>query len=720
MVHFSANDMRRWLILAAIVAGLSAAGTLMWRRAGRPPTATGPIVLISIDTLRADHLPVYGYAGVRTPAIDRLAATSTVFDRAYSHAPQTLPAHSAILTGELPFQTGVRDNIGFTLKDGQWTLPAALRARGWATGGFVSAYVLRRATKIDQGFDTYDANLPSVSSEVALGQVQRDGAATLDAAEQWLAKRSTDRVFLFLHLYEPHKPYKPPARFGQYAPYDGEIAYADEIVGRLLDRLQADKLFDASTIILLADHGEGLGDHGEQEHGMFLYDETTRVPFIVKLPGQREARRVTAPAQHIDVAPTVLALVGLHAPADLRGRNLVPAIEGRGTIPDAGIYAEAMLPRYHFGWSEIYSLTDARYRYIRAPRDELYDLPGDPKEQSSIAAGRAQVTQAMRGALTQMIAGTSLAAPASVSDEDRQRLAALGYVGSASESALQTPADQLPDPKDKAAVLEAYRKATELAGEMKFDDAARAYRAVLAGDPEMSDVWTQLALAYIRLGQSADAVDAFRHVIERDPKDEGALLGAATELLRLKRYDQAQKYGELAASVTPGPGHEALARIALARNDAAAARREAQLAQQADPTLPMPEIVEGMLLYNAGRYAECVTPFARAQQALAARTVQVPDIHYYIGDALARLGRYPEAERFLNAEVAIFPFNTRARAGLAMLYRATGRDAESERAIAEILRVSPPGEGVALARQLWTMFGEPEKAAAIRQPEKAR
>jgi choline-sulfatase len=699
--------MRGIIVTAVAAAAIAAAALWSWRHTSRP--AAGPIILISIDTLRADHLPIYGYRSVRTPAIDALAATGTVFDHAYSHAPQTLPAHASILTGELPFQTGVRDNIGFTLKDGQWTLARALHARGYATGGFVSAYVLREATKIGQGFDTYDAKLPSVSSEVALGQVQRDGAATLEAAEQWLAKRASDRVFLFLHLYEPHRPYKPPARFSQYAPYDGEIAYADEIVGRLLDRLRSEKLFDRATIVLLADHGEGLGDHGELEHGMFLYDETMRVPLVIKLPGQSAGRRAAAPAQHIDVAPTLLALAGIPVPADLRGRNLRPAADGSGPLPDAGIYAEALLPRYHFGWSELYSLTDSRYRYIRAPRDELYDLHDDPKEASSIAAARPQVRQAMRGALSQMIAGTSLSAPDAVSAGDRQRLAALGYVGNGSSASLETPADRLPDPKDKAAVLEDYRKATELAGEMKFDDAATAYRAVLAADPEMSDVWTQLALAYIRLGRPADAVESFRHVIARDPKDEGALIGAATELLRLKRYDEARKYAELAVSVAPAAAHEALARIAIARNDAVTARKEAQLTQQADPTLPMPEIAEGMLLYNAGRYAECLPHFAAAQQVLAKRTVQLPDLDYYIGDSLARLERYAEAERFLKAEVALFPFNARARAGLAMLYRATGRDAESDQAIAEMLRVSPQGEGPALARQLWTMFGKTGK-----------
>jgi Flp pilus assembly protein TadD len=250
---------------------------------------------------------------------------------------------------------------------------------------------------------------------------------------------------------------------------------------------------------------------------------------------------------------------------------------------------------------------------------------------------------------------------------------------------------------------------------MQFAEAAAAYRAALAQDPEMSDVWTQLAQAYIRLGRSADAIDAFHHVIERDPKDAGALTGMASELLRMRRYEDAKKYAELAVSVAPATAYEVLARVAVSQRDAAAARREAQLAQQADPTLPMPEIVEGTLLYNEGKYADCLPHLAKAAQALQHRTLQVPDVNFLIGDSLARLERYPEAEKFLGAEIAVFPFNTRARAALAMLYRATGRDAQSEQAIAELLRVSPEGDGPALARQLWTMFGEPQKAAALKR-----
>jgi choline-sulfatase len=711
----AARPQSRFVIFVIFVVFVMSAWAVYRKFVRSYSPADRPVILISIDTLRADHLPAYGYTKVRTPNIDALAAGGTVFERAYAHAPQTLPAHASILSGQLPFEHGVRDNVGFTVKPGQWFVQRGLQERGWPTGGFVSAYVLRAAVGLNQGFDTYDSELPPASGERSIGQVQRGGEDTLAAAEKWLNARDRRKpFFLFLHLYEPHKPYAPPPRFSSYEPYDGEIAYADEIVGRLLDRLRALDVYDRATIVLLADHGEGLGDHGEQEHGLFLYNATTHVPLIVKLPGQNSARRVTTPVQHIDIVPTILDLAGAPKRAGLHGRSLRPLLEGTGTLPDTGIYSEALYSRYHFGWSELYGLTDARYRLIRAPRDELYDLERDPKEAASIAGERPQVRQAMRSALETLIAHAPIGAPSAVTDEDRQRLAALGYVGGGSNASLSLPGDSLADPKDKVRVLEKYRRATDLAGDLRFAEATTLYLEVLADDPDMTDVWLQLAEVYTRQGMQVDAVQAFKEIIKRKPKDAGSLIGAAAGLLRVGKLDEAQQHGELAVSVAPAGAHEILAKIALARRDKVAALREAKLAQEADPTLPMPLYVEGLLAYNQGRYEEALGPLLRARDALKGRTVQMNDLNYYIGDSLARLERYAQAEPYLVDEVRVFPHNMRARAGLAMLYRAMGRDLDSEHAVEELLRVSPTPEGRAMAAQLYTMFGEPEKAQRVK------
>ncbi|HEY6893840.1 MAG TPA: sulfatase, partial [Rhodanobacteraceae bacterium] len=311
------------IFLAALATALAAVGGWRFARASAP--VSGPIILISIDTLRADHLPVYGYKAVKTPAIDALAADGVVFERAYSHAPQTLPAHTALLSGRLPFETGVRDNLGFSVKPGERMLPQMLRERGYTTGGVVSAFVLRRETGIDQGFDFFDSEMPPMGNDANVGQVQRDGMASEAIAERWLAANGSARAFLFLHLYEPHKPYRPPDRYSEYAPYDGEIAYADEIVGKLIRYLKSHQLYDRSTIVLLSDHGEGLGDHGEQEHGLFVYDEAIHVPLIIKQESNAGAgRRVNDVVQHIDIVPTILDLVKAPLPGNLRGRSLKP------------------------------------------------------------------------------------------------------------------------------------------------------------------------------------------------------------------------------------------------------------------------------------------------------------------------------------------------------------------------------------------------------------
>jgi tetratricopeptide (TPR) repeat protein len=396
------------------------------------------------------------------------------------------------------------------------------------------------------------------------------------------------------------------------------------------------------------------------------------------------------------------------------GRSLVPALTGNGPLAPASIYSESLSPRYHFGWSELYALSDDRYRLIRAPKDELYDLSQDPKELTSIADQRVPVRTAMRRALDGLIAANKLTAPAVVSPEDRQRLAALGYVGTQTGTSLETDSDKLPDPKDRVGILKKYKRATDLAGMRQFSDAITLYREILRDEPGMSDVWLQLADIYNRIGMTAQAVDAFKEVVKRHQKDPAGLTGAAAGLLRLGRLDEAKAHAELAIDVAPATSHELLARIALQRGQAELARREAVLAQQADATLPLAEFVEGALLHAQGQYAAAIPHLERARDALQKRTVQVPDVNYYLGDSLGRLERYPDALRAFQAELALFPGHVRARAGMAMVYRVQGQRKQSEQAIADLLQNVPTREAYDVATQLWTMFGEPGRAAQTR------
>ena len=721
------------LILAVLAAAVVAAAAGGWRfaRTSSAPSA-GPIILISIDTLRADHLPLYGYRSMRTPAFDALAAEGVVFDHAYAHSPQTLPSHASILSGQLPFETGVRDNVGFAIRPDTKLLPRLLKARGYKSGAVVSTYLLRKETGLAQGFDFYDGELPAPPADHPFAPPARTGEDSVAAAQKWIASLSSPRFFLFLNIDDLHAPCEPPDRFKQMSPYDGEIAHADEIVGRFLKWLRGRGLYDRATIVLLSDHGEGLGDHGEQEHGLFLYDETIRVPLVVKLPRDvNHGHRVALPVQHIDVVPTILDLLDLSRPAGLRGRSLRALLEGRpAKLADQPIYAESFSARDRFGWSEIRAITAGGYRYIRAPREELYDLTQDPAERTNLLPDRADSGQAMRAAFDGLVAnpfaatapGDPMPAPVPVvpTVEERERLASLGYVGTGPAIPVAVPGQQLPDPKDEIAAYERCRQAMALAGQQRYADAAAIYREVLAQGPALAGVWIQLAQVLDRAGRAADAVDAFEHAAQLVPGEPVALLGAADGLLRLGKPADAKTQAALAIAQAPAAAHELLARIALARDDAADARRQADLAQQADPALPMPLFVQAMLLYRAGKYEEAAPVFEQALQTAQNRPTPIRDLHYYYADTLGRLERFSDAEAQFKEEIHLFPRGIPARVSLAMLYRAERRTGCLPLAIEDLLRAAPTPEGYATAARLWTIFGDKDRASAARADAKQR
>jgi tetratricopeptide (TPR) repeat protein len=380
-----------------------------------------------------------------------------------------------------------------------------------------------------------------------------------------------------------------------------------------------------------------------------------------------------------------------------------------------------MYARYHFGWSELTALTDDRFRYIKAPREELYDLHRDPHERENIVDERPPARQALRGALERLIAGRPIQSPSEVPADARERLQALGYVGAQSELAT-APGETLPDPKDKRDVLETYRAAVDLAAERKWPQAISLLQQILRDNEGMADVWGQLATFALRIDRHDLAIDAYKHLIELKPSEPTGYIGAAATLLKVRRLDEARQHAELAAEVAPdrdkrsrASAHELLAKIALARRDVDAARQEAALAREADPTLPMPAYIEARLLYDQGRYADAVPLFEEAlTQLKKAGSLQMTDLHFYAGDTFGRLERYPEAEAQFLEELTYFPQNIRARAGLAMLYQATGRTEAAARVVSDLVRVTPTAESYVLAARLWTMFGNRQQADAIR------
>src|SRR6185503_19625131 len=425
--------------------------------------------------------------------------------------------------------------------------------------------------------------------------------------------------------------------------------------------------------------------------------------------------------QHVDLVPTVLDLVKAPGSGGLRGRSLKPVLEGTGRLGETSIYSEALYARYHFGWSELTAITDDRYRYIKAPREELYDLERDADERANIAGERPQAREALRGALDKIAAGAKIEAPGEVSDEARERLQALGYVGAQTD--MPTDAgDTLPDPKDKREVLERYRAAVDFASQRKWQQAIGLLQQILRDDPEMADVWSQLAVFATRIDRHDLTVDAYKHFITLKPAEPTAYIGAAAALLKLRRLDEAREHAKLAAEVAApadkrsrASAHEMLAKIALARRDTEAARAEATAARDADPTLPLPLYIEGRLLYDQGKYADALPLFNQAIAELKkSGALQITELHFYAADTLGRLERYQEAEAEFAAELKYFPHNIRARGGLAMLYQASDNPDAAAKTLADMLRATPTPDSYALAARLYGMFGDRQRAEEVR------
>ena len=679
-----------------------------------------PIVLVSIDTLRADHLPLYGYRSGSTPTLDHLGQAAVVFDNAYSQVPLTLPSHASLLTGRLPLHHGVRDNIGYAVDADERTLAARLKAAGYATGAAVSAFVLRHQTGIARGFDAFDDALTIAGSGESLSETQRDGAQTVEALARWVDEHAAQPLFAFLHLYEPHAPYAPPPSHALPSPYDGEIAYADELVGRFFDRLSARGLLDRAVIVLVSDHGEGLGEHGEAEHGLLLYREALHVPLIIRLPARAGGgRRISASVALTDVAPTLLDLVG--APTDgMDGVSLAAALAG-GRLDDRTVYSETLYPRLHFGWSDLASAVDGRYHYVRAPRAELYDTTTDPRERTNLAAERASTVSALGGWLDRAAAGSVVAPPATADADVRERLRALGYTTSSAPAPQGGGARA--DPKDKVAAYESLRRAQRLAADGRDADVVSALAPLLATDADMLDGWELKAKSLVKLGRTGDAIAAFGRVLAIDPLKPETHLALARIFALEHDPPRARQHAELAARRDPASGYEVLAELMLDENNVADAAAFAQRSLDADPSRYVSGFVLGVAAQRAGRCDEAIAAFRRAIESKRAEpSAVVRNLHAGLADCLARTGHEAEAEQEFKAELADIPWSPEGRVGLATLYRSQGRDAEARTVLGGLIAAQPQpnADSYGVVVHAFTVLGDTQAAREWTQKARAR
>lgn len=716
------------LILLLVALGTSMAAVAGWRFARASAPVNGPIVLLTIDALRADRLSVYGYSKNMTPALGALAAEATVFDRAYTHVPQTLPAHASLLSGRLPFDTDVRDNVGFTIPDSLRLVSTMLADRGYATGGVVSSFALRSATGISKGFAFFDDGLEPQTSDSGGGLpvVLRDGAETEKRAERWLSSAGTARAFLFLHLAEPHRPYTSPERAGATEPrvapkgdldnqsYDGEVAYADAIVGRLIAYLKKQQLYDESTIIVVGSHGESLGAHGEQQHGLFVFEDAMRVPLIIKQPGSMGGgRRVADVVQHVDIVPTILDLAKAPAPSGLAGRSLRAALEGRALGPRIA-YGESLFPALQHGWPSVRTVTDGSFRFVTGPSPMLFDLEADPGNSTDVSASHVEVAARLSDALETFAKTTDSPTVAAISDGDRDRFMALGYIGAGLFAPdLASNAAELPE--DAGRIAETYRSAMRDVARRRWQPAIDRLRSLTRERASDASAWGALGYVADRAARLEIAVDAYRRALTLVPGSDDTRIRLSSALLRARRFDDARTQAEMAAASQTGKArasaYELLARIWAAKHDPGAARMQAQLFAEINPNSALPSFIEGRLHFDRAQFEEALVELDRAAEL--AKGAPLVELQWLRGESLVELDRQAEAEEAFLLELRHFPELPRAYVSLATLYQGQQRREDVESILTQLTSLRTQESFETAARQ-WVVFGDRRRAETVR------
>ena len=686
--------------LGLSAAGLLFAGWTFFLRAVpgvtlfRPATPRN-VLLVSLDTLRADHLGCYRYAAAQTPRIDALAATGLRFEQATTVAPLTLPAHSSLMTGTFPGWHGVRDNGGFYLDDDQLTFAEILRDKGFRTGGFVGAFVLDRRWGIAQGFDRYfdDFDLERYPSVGGMDTIQRPGSEVVDRALEWLEAEKSRPFFAWVHLYDAHTPYEAPEPFRSRFPrtragaYDAEIASADTQVGRLLDALRADRRLDETLVIIVADHGEMLGEHGEVTHGFFIYEAATHIPLILNGPGV-PATVVSDQVRIVDVLPTALSLLGIPIPEPVQGTNLLPL--ARGEHLGLVAHAESWYPRYHYGGSELRSIQDGRFKLIRAPRSELYDLSTDPREEQDHSSENSPRLDVFGRALEEFESRVARAGvqrgPRPIDAEAEERLAALGYVaGTVNLKTIDQPARG--DPKDKIELYNLMKEAGSLSAEGQVEGAIATVKEALAKDPEIVEAYMLLGNFLKKLKRPQEAISAYRDALARDSENQNALFALALAYKDEARLDEARVGFERARELDPRNGRVLwqLADVLMraGNNAGAEAVLTDALARKVDEQQLLLKLAETRI--EAKRFDE-------AERTLKEALAKKPGLalaQFNLGLVYEGQGRVEQAIESYEAELSANPKAYRAAFNAAKLLQRTGRTREAVAHFRKVVEIEP-------------------------------
>ena len=614
-------------------------------RAGTPaPRTLRPlnVVVITIDTLRPDHLHCYGDEKIETPTLDGVAQSGVLFENAVAQTPLTPPSHASIFTGLNPPTHKVRNTGGFILSPSTPTLASLLQQRGWDTAAFVSSAVLKKRFGFDHGFAVYDDQMPQPGSrQEFLEDAERRAGDTVDRAVQWLDGRGEKPFFLWVHLYDPHAPYDPPSPFHeQYKDrlYDGEIAYADHELGRLMEHLRRKSPPEKTLVAALSDHGESLGEHGEASHGVFLYDATLRIAFLLSGAGLPAGMRIKPQARTIDLLPTILELPGVPAPPGLEGASLVPLLSGK-SAPTAVSYAETLYPKINLGWAELRAIRTNQWKYIRAPRPELYDLSRDPGEANNVLSEHPSEVRKLEAKLVAVTgpAGSEKVETTQMDEHTLAQLKSLGYTSGFTSRSYDLNG-QGADPKDRVDILKMmdaaerpksglsparrievlqqavqmdpsnpllyYTLGAKLEKAGRYDEAMKLYRAALENgiDKGHGRLHSRLGDLLVHLGKKAEAIPEYEESVRINPADVETQANLATAYLEQGRLADAERVlnGIVAIEPDNAAAQNGLGVLAIQRQDGTAARGHFEKAVKLDPDLVDAYLNLGLLYKMVG------------------------------------------------------------------------------------------------------------------------
>ncbi|MBN2373859.1 tetratricopeptide repeat protein [bacterium] len=652
-------------------------------------------IIISIDTLRADHLGCYGHKGTKTPNIDALASEGTMFSRAYTPVPVTLPSHSTMLTGLFPVGHGVRNNGTFRLDETNVTLAELFGKAGYRTGAFIGAFVLDSRFGLNQGFEVYDDRLKSDDNDKdAFFYNERPAEKVIESAVEWIGKKDDRPFFAFIHCFDPHAPYDPPSPFKEdYADnlYEGEISYVDIAMGKLFTALKDLNLFDSTIICFTADHGEGLGEHGEKTHAIFIYDATLHVPLIFRIPGKVPQGLVIDKEVNLtDIFPTLIDLAGIKYDGHKHGISLFTP--GRLDDRVTQQYCETFYPLYNHRWSPLEGIRTPEWKYIRAPRPELYCLRDDPNELTDLYKKRPDIVKVLEQLLDEKIKEfeslqISQYAHMNLDTDTKGKLESLGYIWTAPVEAGDKEHASYPDPKDMIGLLDYLNRGTYYYTSGDFDEAIEEFKALLKVNP--NDVFTHFVLGYIydKKGWTDMAINELEEAIRLDPGYINAYNNLGTIYNKIGKTDEAIKNFRVAVDLNPSylEAYDNIGVVYYMMKDYDQAMYYFNKAIELEPNYAAAYNNIGSIYVAQGRFSEAIDPIQKALK----QNPDFIDAHNNLGSAYLGLGKLKEAEDLFRRTLYLDPNHEEARINLATMYIQAGQYDMARNEIGQVISTNP-------------------------------